>query len=258
MMRETMKKTPMVSVVMPAYHAETTIGDAVSSVLKQTVMDLELIVIDDCSRDNTLAILRQMAREDSRIRVVAGEKNMGVASVRNRAIDLCEGEYIALLDSDDVWHPEKLEKQLQRMKETGADICYTSYALVDDDLRSIRPDYIVPEQVDYPNLLRENVIGCSTVLIRADVLKNHKFRTDFYHEDYILWLELLRAGFRAVGQTEVLTYWRYRENSRSFNKWKSMGNRWRIYRKYLGMSVAESSGVMMHYIYHGIMKYKRR
>lgn len=248
---------PVVTVVMPAYNAQDTIAEAMQSVLNQTMADLELIVVDDCSKDGTLEIVRQIARTDGRVRVIPGQTNMGVASVRNRAIELSEGNYIAFLDSDDVWHPEKLEKQLRRMADAGADICYTSYALVDEALHSIRPDYMVPDRIDYQHLLRENVIGCSTVLIRGEILKEHNFRTDFYHEDYILWLELLRAGFIAVGQREILTYWRYRENSRSFNKWKSLGNRWKIYRKYLGMSLGESLGVMVHYAYHGVRKYRR-
>lgn len=257
-MRNCLRPSPRVSVIMPAFNAEATIAEAIRSVLAQTMSDWELIVMDDCSRDNTLAIVRGIAQEDTRIRIIPGEKNMGVASVRNRAIDLSEGEYIAFLDSDDVWHPLKLEKQLQRLSDTGADICYTSYAIVNDALSGIRPDYIVPEQVDFQHLLRENVIGCSTVILRAEVAKSYKFRTDFYHEDYILWLELLKQGYTAAGCTDVLTRWRYQAGSRSFNKWKSLRNRWKIYREYLGLSALKSTGIMIHYAYHGLMKYMRR
>lgn len=249
---------PMVTVIMPAYRAQAYIEAAVRSVMAQTLSDWELIVLDDCSGDGTPELVRALAREDARIRLVCNGENMGVARTRNRGLDMARGEYIALLDSDDVWLPEKLERQLARMKDTGADICYCSYAIVDAAGERCRPDYLVPPEVDFDRLLGENVIGCSTVVLSRRALEAHRFATDFYHEDYVLWVTLLREGFRAVGCTEPLVHWRFIENSRSFDKRKAAGNRWRIYRDYLHLPLGRSLRAFAAYGAASVKKYFRK
>ena len=116
------EKKPQVSVIMPAYNAGRFLEKAIRSVMAQTVTNWELLVLDDGSSDDTLIIAQRLAQADSRIRVLPNECNMGVAKTRNRGLDLCRGEYVALLDSDDVWYPQKLEAQLALMRETGADL----------------------------------------------------------------------------------------------------------------------------------------
>lgn len=251
-------KTPLVSVVMPAYNAGRFLEEAVRSVMAQTVTDWELLILDDGSTDDTLILAQNLAQTDCRIRVLPNEHNMDVARTRNRGFDLCRGEYVALLDSDDVWLPHKLEMQLKRMEQTGADICYCSYAIVDANGEKSRPDYLVPGQTDFDKLLRENVIGCSTVVLSRKVVENHRFETAFYHEDYVLWLKLLRSGFRAAGCTEPLVHWRLIENSRSFNKRKAAGNRWRIYRDYLHLPLGKSVQAFAAYGAAGLKKYLRK
>lgn len=250
--------SPLVSVVMPAYKAERFIGDAIQSVINQTVEDWELIIVEDCSPDETYREAELLARTDSRITLLRNEKNQGVSRTRNRGIDLCRGEYIAFLDSDDIWHPEKLERQLQRMRAMNADIGYCSYALIGAAGDKVRGDYLVPETVEYSRLLKENVIQCSAMLIRSDIVKKYKFNTDFYHEDYILGLQILRDGGVAAGCREVLLDWRYIENSRSFDKKRSAGNRWKIYREYLGLSLGKSAWLFANYAVAGFRKYFRK
>ena len=252
------EKNVKVTVIMPAYNACRFLEAAIRSVIGQTFTDWELLVLDDGSSDDTLAIARSLAAEDCRIRVLPNEHNMGVARTRNRGFDLCRGEYVALLDSDDVWLPNKLERQLERMAQTGADLCYCSYSIVDANGEKSRPDYLVPEQTDFDKLLRENVIGCSTVVLSRKVIEQHRFETDFYHEDYVLWLKLLRAGFRASGCTEPLVRWRLIENSRSFDKRKAAGNRWRIYRDYLHLPLGKSILAFASYGAAGLKKYLRK
>lgn len=246
---------PLVSVVMPAYNAEPYIEDAIRSVMEQTVRDWELIVLDDCSGDETCAVAQRLAAEDGRIRLLRNAENMGVARTRNRGVDLCAGQYVALLDSDDVWHPDKLEKQLARMAQTGAELSYTSYAIVGADGKKVKADYLVPQQATFDQLLKQNVIGCSTVMMTARIAKAHPFNTDFYHEDYVLWLQLLRSGCKAAGCTEVLVDWRYIENSRSFDKRRAVRNRWRIYREYLGLSIPKSLWLIANYGAASLKKY---
>lgn len=249
---------PTVSVIMPAYNAERFIEAAVRSVASQSFQDWELIIIDDRSKDGTADIAMQLAQEDGRIRFFQNEENLGVARTRNRGFDLCRGSFVALLDSDDIWHPEKLERQLQLAGDTGADIVYCSYGIIGADGGQAKPAYLVPERTDFERLLRENTIGCSTVLLTAPIVEKYRFATDFYHEDYVLWLQLLREGHRAAGCTEVLVDWRYLENSRSFNKQKSARNRWRIYRDYLKLPLGKSAWAFCGYVCASLRKYGRR
>lgn len=257
-MEHTNGRKPSVSVIMPAYNAGCFIADAIRSVMAQTFTDWELLVLDDGSSDDTLAIARSLAQTDCRIRVLPNKHNMGVAKTRNRGFDLCRGEYVALLDSDDIWYPQKLEKQLALMRETGADLCYCAYAIVDAAGKKVRGDYLVPPTVDLHGLLRQNVIGCSTVMLSAAVKERYRFETDFYHEDYVLWLRLLQDGCKAAGCTPVLAAWRYVENSRSFNKWDAAKNRWRIYRDRMQLGFFYSVRLLAEYGLMGLRKYGKK
>lgn len=250
-----MKNAPRISVIMPAYNMERYIEEAIRSVMTQTVSDWELLVLDDCSGDATCAIVEALAAEDERIRLIRMETNSGVAAVRNRGFELCRGDFVALLDSDDLWCPEKLETQLRRMEQTGADISYCSYGVIDAEGSKAKNDYIVPEQTDFEAMLRENVIGCSTVLLRRSIVEKYRFATSFFHEDYVLWLRLLQDGYTAAGCSEVLVKWRYFNTSRSFNKIQSAKNRWKIYRQYLNLPFGKSVRVLCDYMMAGIRKY---
>lgn len=251
------EKRPLVSVIMPAYNAEKFIEQAIESVSAQTCKDWELLVLDDGSSDSTVEIVARAAAKDVRICLIKNPNNMGAAKTRNCGLDLCQGDYVAFLDSDDVWYPEKLEKQLGCLMKSGADLCYTSYALVGEDGEKVRADYVVPEQATLDCMLKQNIIGCSTVLMKRELMEQRRFREDFYHEDYVLWLSLLRDGYSAVGCAEVLTAWRYQETSRSYNKWRSMKNRWDIYRRAMNLPVGKSMVYLMHYAVNGIQKYNK-
>jgi len=252
------KNAPLVSVIMPAYRAGKYIEAAVASLQAQTLTDWELLVIDDCSPDDTWQIICRLAADDSRIVPMQNAENLGAAGTRNRGLDLARGQYVALLDSDDLWHPNKLEKQLACMEEHRADLSYTGYRMIDELGKPVRGDYSVPETVTFSGLLRENVIGCSTVMMTGNVARAYRFRTDFFHEDYVLWLTMLKDGYRAAGITEPLTSWRYAQNSRSFDKWKSAKNRWKIYRHYLKLNIWESGKAFAGYALAGFKKYRKR
>ena len=226
-------KNPLVSVIMPAYNAERFIEEAIRSVMSQTVSDWELIVIDDCSTDNTFQIAQHLMTQDSRIILLRNSENSGVAKTRNRGIECAKGNYIAFLDSDDIWHSEKLERQLNKIQAVDAGMCYCSYRIIGVAGEKVRADYIVPETATYENILKENYIQCSAMLVRSDIVKKFYFNTVFFHEDYILGLDILGSGEKAIGCTELLLDWRYLANSRSFDKKKSALNRWIIYRDYL-------------------------
>ena len=247
---------PLVSVIMPCYNSEKYIAEAIRSVVAQTYSNWELLIFDDGSTDHTAEIALAFEADDPRIFFYRNQYNLGVARTRNQGIEIARGEWIALIDSDDIWHQEKLQKQLEKAQKTGAHIIYTSYTLFDSE-QGNKTDYIVPCCVDYNSMLVENTIGCSTVLLQHSVLERHRFLKEFYHEDYVLWLELLKAGYTAAGCTEVLVDWRFAQTSRSFNKWLAAKNRWIIYRKVEKLSIPKSLRLFVAYAYHGIAKYKR-
>jgi len=246
---------PVVSVVMPAYNCRSYIRQAVESVMGQTFSDWELLIINDCATDDTLAVARELAAGDPRIRVLSNEKNLGVSKTRNRGIAEAKGKYIAYLDSDDVWLPEKLEKQLALMERTGATLCYCSYAIIDKDGNPSKADYISPETVTYEELLRENVIQCSSIVLPAEVARKYPFTSEFYHEDYVLSLSVLRDGYTAAGCTQVLSQYRHIEGSRSANKVQAAKNRWIIYRDHLHLPLGKRIGVFLSYVTAGLRKY---
>ena len=248
---------PLVSIIMPAYNAEQLITSAIRSVQAQTVHDWELLVIDDCSKDKPAEIVAQIAQEDPRILLYHNEENTCVAKSRNKGLSRCRGDYIAFLDSDDVWHPDKLEKQIRCMKKNGADLVYTSYAIVDCTGDQQCRNYVVPMTVSYEHLLKENVIGCSTVLLNRACTENIWFEESIFHEDYVLWLKLLRSGCKAVGVTDVLVDYFYHVDSKAGNKWNAAKHRWDIYHRYLKLPLWDSVWYFSQYAVSGLRKYRR-
>ena len=246
---------PTVSVVMPAYNAEPYIGQAIESVRSQTFGDWELIVVDDCSTDGTAGIARAAAAADPRVRVVRQPANGGVAAARNRGVAEARGAWVALLDSDDVWEPEKLELQTALARDSGAPIVYCSYDLMGRGGEDLGRPFTVPTQTDFHAMLAESVIGCSTCLIDADLMKSHPFLSDVQHEDYLLWMTLLREGNAARGCPEVLMHYRQIPGSRSNDKLRAARGRWDIYRRGLGLSWPKSAASLLRYTISGLRKY---
>ena len=246
---------PLVSVILPAHNCEAFVEMAVRSVMEQTYRHWELLAIDDGSTDATCEIIRRLADEDERIRFLRNPANIGVAGTRNRGLDESRGEYVAFLEGADLWCPDKLEKQLQSKRAEKAHLAYTSYAVVDRHGNPGKHPYVVPASTTFSAMLKENVMGCSTVMLSRRVADSYRFIQDFYQEDYCLWLSALRDGYKAVGCREVLVSWRWIANSRSFNKWNSAHKRWKIYREYLGYSFVKSAYYFLMYTVNGVKKY---
>lgn len=245
---------PLVSVIIAAYNAEKYLDAAIASVVEQTVADWELLVVDDHSADGTLGIAQQWAQKDSRIQALHNEENQGVSRSRNRGIDLARGQYVAFLDADDTWYPRKLELQLEKFRQENVGIVYCSYDMVGPKEGRI-VHYIVPESTCYDSQLRENVMACITMVIPTELMKRIGFKPEYYHEDYVLGLDILKLGYRAVGCTQPLAQVRRVETSRSFNKWKAAKNRWLIYRKYLHLPLHQAVAVFIRYAFGGVRKY---
>ncbi len=242
---------------MPAYNAAKTIRDSIKSVQLQTFQDWELIVIDDGSKDCTADILREMASVDNRIRFLQNEKNSGASYTRNRAVELARGEWIAFLDSDDLWMPEKLEKQLMLSKKyPDMAVCYTASAFIDEEGKPYEYVMTAIEMLDYNTLLHKNLMSCSSVMIRTSIMRKIKMPNDNMHEDYYVWLCVLREHKVAYGINEPLLVYRICSNSKSSNRVKSAKM---LFNSYIavGYSRLESCALVLWYTIHSVTKRRK-
>ena len=246
--------SPIVSVVMPAYNARQFIGDAIRSVLSQTHLAWQLIVVDDASTDDTPEIVKGLQAGDERIHYERNRSNMGVVHSRNRALDLARGKYVAFLDADDMWAPEKLARQVSFMEQTGASISYGDYFRIDGD-RRIVGKVQAPTSLRYEDMLKSNFIGNLTGIFRRSDLADLRFE-DIKHEDYVFWLRALdRVGqARATPSSEPLASYRISADSLSANKFKAVRWQWTIYRSVLGLSVLRSVSCFCWYAWFAVMK----
>jgi teichuronic acid biosynthesis glycosyltransferase TuaG len=242
-----------VSVIMPVYNAEPTLAKAIGSVLAQTHANLELLVVDDGSSDGSWPIVLDFARRDPRVRPIGPRRNGGVASARNTGLDAATGACVAFLDSDDWWHPQKLEAQLETLRATGAKVAYAAYRRVDEagrDLSLVQP----PDSLRYDELLESNYIGHLTGLYRRDIGEFRFLRIG--HEDYAFWLAVLRTAGGAVKarHSEPLAYYTVRPGSLSSGKLRAARWQWRIYRDVAGLGRLAAARYMLHYVYHALAK----
>ena len=222
---------PLVSVIMPCYNMERFIADTINSVIHQTFADWELLIVDDASSDKTAAIIKNLAEQDDRIIFSVNREHAGIATTRNRCIEKSNGRFFAFLDADDIWHPEKLERQLHFMLDRHIGFSYTAYDLINESGKQLGRTVKTAGDLDYKAYLRNTIIGCSTVMVDTEktgpvVVPN--FRTS---EDAATWLNLLRQDFKAYAIEEPLTFYRIRSHSASSNKLKASADLWKVYRQ---------------------------
>ena len=219
---------PGVSIVMPAYNSEKTIRQSIESIINQTHTEWELIIIDDGSIDNTVSIINEF--KDQRIVLIKNSSNMGVPRTRNRGIEVSKYSYIAFLDSDDLWHNEKLKIQLTFMEKKGIAFSSTDYELINFEGASMGK-YIRSETKNYNQLLNGNTIGCLTVIINKEKVSNLSM-PEVRHEDYATWLSILRENNIFVyAINRNLAMHRTGFKSLSSNKFKTLKWTWNIYRR---------------------------
>ncbi len=242
-----------ISIIVPMYNAEKFIGKTIESVLAQTYQNWEMLIMNDVSTDNSLAIVSLYAKKNERIKIVNTEKNVGVVKGRNFLIDLASGKYIAFLDADDYWHNEKLEKQIKFMKEKNASISCTEYTRVKENEEKIN-DVIIKEEISYNDMLKNNYLGCLTVIYDAKKIGKRYFKELEKNEDYVLWLEIVKDVNTIYGLKENLAYYRVLDNSRSSNKVKTAKVRWEIYRKIEKLSLLKSIYYFLHYAIRAVLK----
>jgi len=241
-----------ISVVIPAYNCAATLGAAIDSALSQEV-PVEVIVVDDASREDLTQVL-EAYREDGRVIYARSDRPLGAAGARNLGVSLAKGAYIAFLDADDLWVSGKLKQQMQLLQETGAVLCATARELMTPAGECTGKVIPVKEHITYRRLLKHNCINCSSVVIRADVAREFPMHHDDSHEDYIMWLEVLKKYGFACGVNLPLLKYRLSTTGKSGSKLKSAGMTYRVYR-YVGFGPVRAALLFCRYAFHGVWKY---
>lgn len=244
-----------VSIIIPVYNAEKFIGKTIESILNQTYKNWEMLIFNDKSKDNSLKIIKKYSEKDERIKVVDSKENVGVVAARNKLIEIATGEFIAFLDADDYWKQNKLEKQIKFMRKNNALISCTEYTRVTEDEKEIN-DIIIKEIITYEDMLKNNYLGCLTVVYNANKLGKRYFKERKKNEDYVLWLEIVKETKIIFGLKENLAFYRVLNNSRSSNKIKVAKDRWEVYRKIERLSLLKSIYYFLQYVIRALKKTK--
>ncbi len=242
----------LVSVIIPAYNCAKTVRKAIDSALLQDV-SLEVLVLNDRSKE-PLEDAMQPYEDDPRVRYIVNEKNLGAAETRNRGVKLAKGEYIAFLDADDYWAEGKLKKQLALMEKTGCVLCSTARELMQPDGTLSGYTMSVPERFTFKSLCKGNVINCSSVLIRRDVALEFPMEHEDCHEDYLMWLRVLKKYGEGCAVNEPLLKYRVSNTGKSGSKLHSSLLAWRTYR-YMGFNLFRSVYYFVNYAFGGVKKY---
>lgn len=271
----------MISVIIPNYNSNKYLCDAVDSALLQKV-EMEIVIVDDCSTDDSISILKknlqdshkvdvldavsdtikdisadtiwQAIVDDTPLYILKNRENSGVAIARNNAISFAKGEYVALLDSDDMWVEGKLDEQLRLLEETQAVLCNTARKHIKADATPTDKVIATPEKITLKMLEKTNYINCSSVLVRRDVMLEFPMEHSEIHEDYLTWLKILKKYKQVVGINKSFLLYRLSETGKSRNKLKAAKMTYKTYRL-AGYKRVKAIFMMIAYTYNGIKKH---
>ena len=249
-----MENQPLVSVIMPCYNMEKYISDTIASVRRQTYPHWELLIVDDASTDQTINVINMFVAQDERIKLLKNGQHLGTAVSRNSAIQSAHGRFLAFLDADDIWYPNKTQNQVQYMLRNGFGFCYTAYNCIDEKGESLNRQIHTIGDVEYDTFLKNTIIGCSTVMLDTtivDKVEVPNFRTS---QDTATWLKLLKKGHIAHGLEEVLVSYRVRKISSSSNKLKASYDLWQVYRQQEKLSFGKTFACFCCYAFNAIKK----
>lgn len=245
-----------ISIITPVFNAERWILKTYHSLLNQRHSNWEWLVTDDCSLDRTKTILYELMLKDTRIKYFCNMTNSGAAVSRNNSIHHASGDFLAFIDSDDLWLPDKLEKQIYFM-DNNIDFSFTAYELIDSfDLKlNIKVDSSQKGAFTYEDMLRKKAtLGCSTVMLRRAAFSDISMPLIRTGQDYALWLKLLKTGKKAYVLPEVLTQYRILPDSISRNKIKKAKRQWQIYREIENLNFIDSSINFCFYAFRAIFR----
>lgn len=245
-------RIPETSIIMPAYNNARFIGDSIHSVLAQTYINWELLIVDDCSKDNTAEIVESF--HDPRIHYQRNAHNMGAAETRNQALKIAKGRYIAFLDSDDLWEPEKLEKQITFMEKNGYAFTFSDYQIMQENGTQTGNILHMPASLNYHQYLRNTAIGCLTVVIDRSKTGEFLMPNIKSSHDMALWLVIMKRGFQAYAISECLASYRLVSTSNTAKKYKAAQDVWRVYRNVEHLSFLYSAFCFCGYATHAVLK----
>jgi len=247
----------LISIITPTYNSQRFIESAIKSVLAQTYKNWEMIIIDDASTDGSYEIIKSFSTKDERIQFIKLDLNQGSAFARNKGIKEASGRYISFLDSDDLWMPEKLEKQLEFMDDHKASLSFTAYKKIEENGRYRGQVNINKMQIGYSDLLKTNHIGCLTAMIDTKLIGGKLYMPLIEkRHDHGLWLSILKQGYTAYGLNEILAAYRCRKGSISHNKINILFHQWKLYREVEKLGLFRSMYYMIYYIWYGIVKWR--
>lgn len=245
----------LVSIVTPVYNAERFIKETIESVLKQSYDQWEMILVNDCSSDGSVDIITNFSQQDSRIRVINLAENSGAAVARNTGIEHARGQYIAFVDSDDTWLPDKLSKQVKFMANNQYGFSYTDLALVDEAGEVLKERVGIPESFTYSELLKNTAIACSTVVIDREIVGDFRMPLVRKGQDTATWLMLMRERqVNAYGLTQVLNHYRQVEGSISSNRIGALKRTWNTYYNLEKLPLPKALYYFGHYVFNAIAR----
>lgn len=260
-----MNQADKVSIIVPMHNASKYIEETISSVINQTYTNWELVLVDDCSTDNTTEVVRELKKkmEESgektlaeKISLICLEKNVGAANTRNAGLEKTTGRFVSYLDADDLWEKEKLEKQVAHMGKTGAAFSFTGYEFADENGKGTGKIVRVPETISYKQALQNTTIFTSTVMFDTEQIPRMELAMPVIKsEDTALWFKILRSGQLAYGLDENLVAYRRAGKSLSSNKLEALRRIWNLYRKAEHLSVPYS---MYNFFFWAVRAVRRR
>lgn len=249
-------KKELVSIITPVYNCESLLEETIKCVLNQTYENWEMLLVDDCTPDNAAKIAKKYAKKDNRIKYFKLEENSGAAIARNYALEQSNGRFIAYLDADDLWKPEKLEKQVRFMLENKYAFTCTDYEKIDEEGNSLNKIINIPKEVNYNLFLRNTIIQTVGVMVDSKITgKNVLIMPNIRRrQDAATWCQILKAGYNCYEVPENLSYYRVVKNSLSSNKFKAVKGTWFLYRNIEHLSLVKSCFCFVGYAFNAVKK----
>jgi putative teichuronic acid biosynthesis glycosyltransferase tuaG len=241
---------------MPNYNGERFIKDSIDTILNQTYKNWELLIVDDCSKDKSIEIIKKNYN-DKRIKLIKLYENKGSAYARNEALRQAQGRYIAFLDSDDLWLDNFLEEQMRFLQVNKASLVYCSYYMIDENNKEILNPYIVKDKVSYKDILKFLPIGMLTSLYDTKQIGKHYFEESLgsIRDDYVYWLKILKNIDFGYANPEILARYRIHKNGITKKKYKMILPQFKVYYKIERLGIIKSLYYLLHWSLHGLRKY---
>lgn len=240
--------TPTVSIIMPNYNSQKYIVATLNSIIEQKFEKWELLITDDCSTDNSLEIIKKYSENDARIKYFSLEKNSGAAVARNNSIKKATGKILAFIDSDDIWHKDKLYKQLAFMEKNNYLFTSTSYEWMDEENKLLNNVIKSHKELNYEGVLKY-CPGNSTVMYNVEKIGKVYSPDIKKRNDFVMWLQVIKKAKKLYGMDEVFTQYRVHDESLSRNKIKLIKYQWEVYRKHERLSLIFSLKLLIHKIH---------